>query len=409
LKLSVIPWIGRREKRGTEEAQVFTDHVRALGTGEPLDSGQFEALWMALRAALRRELKRRGMWESPPAYLGIFGGESWEPAGGTGRESALEELLAECYSYVFMSRLRSLQAQLKVKPNVEGLVVLSIRHFLHERQKEHDPIGSQVFEILQAAVQLAIAGGELRVLAGDEKVRNDTVLGFVAGMDVPGQGRGGLSALVARWNDELLPDLVTSRGRRQEEVVTRLKERLPDLLRDGIGTFRFKDLVDPLKADVRARWAALLDLDQGEIVPQMEGEGSGAPVRAVGPDQGVEERQLFRKLVECVLKALQRLQANEKTRGYLAVLWQFLRVQASEGIEAQPASRLGRTLTAELAAGDEERLSLRQLAEQLRIPRERLPGLYQTLGDLVERCRAAISGKTAVTSLKGDSTHERRG
>ena len=346
------------------------------------------------------------MWESPPAYLGVFGGESWEPAGGTGRESALEELLAECYSYVFISRLRSLQAQLKVKPNVEGLIVLNIRHFLHERQKEHDPIGSQVFEILQTAVQLAIAGGELRVLVGDEKVRNDTVLGFVRGLDVPGQGRGGIPALVVRWNDELLPDLITSRGRRQEEVARRLCERLPDLLRDGIGTFRFKDLVDPLKADVRARWAALLDLEQGELVPQMDG---GPPVRVVGPDRGIEERQLFRKLVECVLKSLQRLQINEKTRGYLAVLWQFLRVQASEGIEAQPASRLSRTLTAELAAGDEERPSLRQLAEQLRIPRERLPGLYQTLGDLVEWCRAAISGKNAVTSLKGESTHERRG
>jgi hypothetical protein len=407
LKLSGIPWIGRRETSGTEEAQVFTEHVRALGTGEPLDSGQFETLWMVLRAALRRELKRRGMWESPPAFLGVFGGESWETAGdGPGRESALEELLAECYSYVFISRLRSLQAQLKVKPNVEGFIVLNIRHFLHERQKEHDPIGSQVFEILQAAVQLAVAGGELRVLAGDEKVRNDTVLGFVRGMDVPGQGRGGIPALVARWNDELLPDLVTSRGRRQEEVARRLCERLPDLLRDGIGTFRFKDLVDPLKADVRARWAALLELDQGEIVPQMDG---GAAVRVVGPDRGIEERQLFRKLVECVLKSLERFQANEKTRGYLAVLWQFLRMQAAEGIEAQPATRLSRVLTAELAAGDEERPSLRQLAEQLRIPRERLPGLYQTLGDLVERCRAAISGKTVVTSLKGESAHERRG
>lgn len=410
MKLSGIPWLGRREKSGEDESQVFTEHVRALGTREPLDSRQFETLWMALRAALRRELKRRGLWESPPSYLGVFGGESWEsPGGGAGRESALEELMAECYSYVFVARLRSLQAQLQVKPNVEGLVVLNIRHFLHERQKDHDPIGSQVFEILQAAVQLAIAGGELRVLAGDEKVRNDTVLGFVHSMDVPGRGRGGITALVARWNDELLPDLVTARGRRQEEVARRLYEQLPDLLRDGIGTFRFKDLVDPLKADVRARWAALLDFDQGELAPQIEGQEAGPAVRVVGPDRGVEERQFFRKLVECVLKSLERLQVNEKTRRYLSDLWQFLRVQASEGAEAQPTSRLSRTLTSELSAGEEERPSLRQLAEQLRIPRERLPGLYQTLGDLVKQCRAAISGKTAVISLKGDSTHERRG
>jgi hypothetical protein len=398
LKLSGVSWIRRRGKTDGDEPQVFTEHVRALGVGEPLDSRRFEALWSALRAALRRELKRRGMWESPPAYLGVFGGESWEAAGGgKGQESALDELMAECYSYIFVSRLRSLQAQLKVKPNIEGLVVLNIRHFLHERQREHDPIGFQVFEVLLSAVRLAVEEGELRVLAGDERVRNDTVLGFVAGMDVPASSRADLPSLVARWDDELLPDLVTSRGRQQEEVVRRLRERLTDLLREGIATFRFKDLVDPLKADVRARWVAILEAEQGESAPQMEGQEGESRVRVVAPDRGIEQRQFFRKLVECVLKALAGLGVDEKTRGYLAVLWQFLRVQATEGAEAQPASRLGRALTADLSAREEERPSHRKLAEQLRIPRERLPSLYRTLGELVEQCRAAISRKTAVT------------
>lgn len=402
--------LGRRKETGLDEFRVFTDHVRALGTGEPLDSRRFEALWTALRAALRSELKRRGLWESPPHYLGVYGGESWEPAGaGKGYESALEELLLECYSYIFVSRLRSLQAQLKVKPNIDGLVFLNIRHFLHERQKQHDPIGSQVFEVLQAAMRAAVEEGELRVLAGDERVRNDTVLGFVEGMEAPGRGRGELPSLVARWNDELLPDLVTLRGQRQQEVVERLWQRLPDLRREGIVTFRFKDLVDPLKADARARWAALLDRTFGESAPQMKGEGESAAVRFVGPDTGIEERELFRKLVECVLTFLERLEVDEKTRGYLSVLWQFLRIQASEGIEMRAVSRLDRALMAEIQATDEARPSLRKLAEQLHIPRERLPALYKTLGDLLERCRAANSGKTAVTLIKGNSTHEGRG
>ena len=144
-------------KTGAEEPGVFTDHVRALGTGEPLDSRRFETLWAALRAALRGELKRRGLWDSPPSYLGIYGSGSWETAdGGKTHESALEELLVECYSYIFISRLRSLQAQLSLKTNIDGLVFLNIRHFLHERQKQHDPIGSQVFEVLQSAVRFAV-------------------------------------------------------------------------------------------------------------------------------------------------------------------------------------------------------------------------------------------------------------
>jgi hypothetical protein len=401
--------ISKPEKTAVEEPGVFTAHVRALGSGEPLDSREFEALWAALRAALRSELKRRGLWDSPPSYLGIFGAGSWEPAGvASSHESALAELLAECYSYIFVSRLRSLRAQLSVKQNIDGLVFLNIRHFLHERQKQHDPIGSQVFEVLESAVRLAIDQGELRVLAGDDKVRNDTVLGFADGMELPGQGRSELASLVARWNDELLPDLVTLRGRRQEEVVQRLRERLPELRKEGIYTFRFKDLVDPLKADVRARWAAILDLEQGEPVPQRMGEGDRNAVRLAGPDTGVEEREVFRKLIECVLTSLERLGTDERTHRYLATLWQFVRVQASEGMETEAVSRLDRALVARAEALDEERPSLRWLAEQLHIPRDRLPGLYQTLGNLLERCRAAISGKVAVSSLKGESTHEGR-
>src|SRR4030095_1988798 len=111
-----LPWLGRREKAAADEPQVFTDHVRALGAAEPLDSAQFEAVCAALRAAVRRELQRRGLWETPPAYLGIYGGASWEPADDAkSHESPLEELVAECYTYVFVSRLRSLQAQLKLK------------------------------------------------------------------------------------------------------------------------------------------------------------------------------------------------------------------------------------------------------------------------------------------------------
>lgn len=388
------------------ELRVFTDHVRSLEAGGPLDSRRFEEVWTALRAALRSELKKRGLWESPPTYLGVYGGESWTSADSLkGQDGALEELLAECYSYIFVSRLRSLQAQLKVKPNIDGLVFLNIRHFLHERQKQHDPIGSQIFEVLQSAVRLGIGEGELRVLSGDERVRNDTVLGFVEGMEVAGRVRGELSALVALWNDDLLPDLVTSRGQKQEDVVERLRGRLPDLSREGIVTFRFKDLVDPMKADVRARWAALLDLALGESVSQKEGREAGTIVRLVEPDSGIEERELFQKLVECVLTSLKRLEVDGKTRGYLAILWQFLRVQASEGMEESRVSRLDRALKVEIETAD-ERPSLRKLAEQLHIPRERLPTLYKTLGDLLERCCAANSGKAAVTLLKGKSTHE---
>ena len=390
------------------ESRVFSDYIDALEKGEAPEGQRFAELWRALRRALRSELKRRGLWESPPAYLGIYGGQSWEPAGTRAGEGdpdgALEELLAECYAYIFVSRLRSLQAQRKLKPNVDGLVFLNIRHFLHERQREHDPLGSQVFAVLQAAVRLAVAAGELAVIAGDERIRNDTVLAFGPAVDPavdlalgPAAGTD-LPALVARWNDELLPDLVTSRGRRQEAVAQRLQEHLLALRRQGVGAVRFKDLVDPLKADVRARWVALLDRAQGEAVVAIGAEGRPEVVRLVRPDSQAEERDVFRKLVACVLAALERLDVNDRTRAYLATLWQFIRVQTSEGLEASPGAL--DAAFAELGEAEEGRPSLRLLAEQLKIPRERLAGLYQTLGELLARCRTAIAGETIVKSLR---------
>jgi hypothetical protein len=255
-------------------------------------------------------------------------------------------------------------------------------------------------------VRTAVAEKDLYVIQGDERIRNHTVLSVSSRGPALEPVQEGLAPLVARWNDELLPDLVTLRGRGQEEVVRRLRERLPELGREGFATFRFKDLVDPLKADVRARWAAILDLSQGEAVPQIGEEPRWNRVRLVPPDTQVEERQLFRKLVDCVLTSLRRLDSNEKTRDYLSTLWNFVRLQASEGEErGTPASRLDQLLE---DAGDEERPSLRRLAEQLRVPRERLPGLYETLGDLLERCRAANSGRAAVRSLLGKSSFRNR-
>ena len=379
-----------RGKTAAAEPTVFTDFVRSLAKGGPLNEKSFNNAWSELAAVLRSELKRRGLWESPPSYLGVFGWGSWE-------SSAFEELLAECYTYIFVSRLRGLQAQLKVKPNVDGLVFLNVRHFVHERQKENDPIGSQVFEVLQSAVRKAVDERDLEVIEGDERVRNDTVLAFHR--DAAPADRETLSSLAAAWNDELLPDLVTLRGRKQEDIVRRLRERLGDLRKAGVEAFRFKDVVDPLKADVRARWAALLDVSQGDQAP---GENRGEAVRLVRPDTRVEERQVFRKLVDCVLSGIRRQDVTEKTRGYLMTLWQFLRVQASDGVEAAPGS-LGGGLSARIPAEGDEPPSQRRLAEELGIPRERIAGLYEILRDLLAKCQSAISGKTAVISLERES------
>jgi hypothetical protein len=355
----------------------------------------FQEVLKELRRALRAEIQKRGLWEAPPSHLGVYGWRRWDqgPEGG-----ALDELLAECYSFIFMARLRSLQAQLLAKPNIDGLVFLNIRHFLHERQKEHDPLGAQVFEVLQAAIRAAVASSELYILAGDEKIRNDTVLGFEPGTDPATSLQSELHGVAARWSDELLPDLVTLRGRRQEEIVERLRGRLGDLREDGKTVFRFKDLIDPLKAHVRAWCASVLEHGEGDLaIERREGEPPRR-LQVVAPDERLEERQAFRRLVECVLERLAGLEVSDGTRRYLETLWQLVRFQAQEAAEG-PLTGMDVASLERLA--EEERPSHRKIAEALQIPRERLRELYATLGELLSGCRALQSRRAGAMSWPG--------
>jgi hypothetical protein len=345
--------------RRTSMPSVFTAFVRNLQGEETPDADLFHDAWHSLRGALANEMKKRGLWQSPPCYLGVFGWERWDNGeavvGARAQASALGELVADCYAFIFVDRLQSLKRHLAEKPNIDGLVLLNIRHFLHERQKAQDPIGFQIFELLQAVVAEAVSSGSLHVLGGDGKVRNDTLLGFAAtAATAPPRGVPlGLDAIAVRWNDELLPALLTARGRRQGVAVERLRRQLLELPQDGIEAFRFRDLLEPLKSDARQRWAALL--------------GSNSEERPG------ESRQNPEPLTRCVSDSIRQLETDPRTRTYLSALWRYLRRQhgGEAGVE-----RTGKS-----------RPSFRQLGQLLNIPRERFPMLLDTLRQLVARCR----------------------
>jgi hypothetical protein len=370
---------------------LFTAFVRSLQGEHTPDADLFHDAWHGLRAALASEMKRRGLWQSPPSYLGTYGHDRWDtedaprgdpraPAGGAAgtQVSALAELVADCYAYIFVDRLPSLKRHLAQKADIDGLVLLNVRHFLHERQRAHDPLGFRVFELVQAATAQAVARGALHVLAGDERVRNDTVLGFDPAARPPATPSD-LAPIVVRWNDELLPGLV-AQGRRQGRVVGRLQQRLLELPRHGVNAFRFKDLLDPLKSDVRQRWAALLAREdqQASAVPP---RGAGQPPLPA-PEALAASRENLAELARCVSASIHSLVPDRRTRNYLATLWQYLRTRHGSGEDVGGAW------------GDrdlqwQDHPSYRQLGRRLSIPRERMPLLFATLRQLVARCGAA--------------------
>jgi len=367
---------------------VFSDYIRSLAPGgEPPDIESFDALWRVLRRATIRELKRRGLWRAPPIYLGIYGAPSW--ASG----DALDELLAECYVFIFIDRLERLREQLEVKDDVEGLVYRCIRNFLHNLQRKHDPLGYRIFEVVREAVREAVAAGELRILASGPRIRNGTYLGpprggFGEPQPAPAAA---VAERVAGWNDVLLPDLVTAREPRLTRVRSELRRRLSKLT-EAVGAFRFEELISPLKGDARARWSSFgIDLANGEVAIRIDPEDGVELFRWVPADRGMEDRDSFRELRGGVATAIRELDADAETRRRLLKLWHFLCVRSAE----EPGAATP---------------SARELSRRLGLPRGAVSRLMATLRELVaERCAAPAAPRSRRRWAARKSTRRRSG
>jgi len=122
-------------------------------------------------------------------------------------------------------------------------------------------------------------------------VQNDTVLAFRSSATTPPTPGPDLRELVGCWNDEILPDLATTQGKKRSDVAGRLRRRLPELRGEGIGALCLRDLAEPLKRDARARWAALLGQAAGDVVGRQGRAETGGAVRVAPPDTGVDERE----------------------------------------------------------------------------------------------------------------------
>lgn len=344
----------------------FTEYVRGAAGDSLLDRSCFDDVLKSLRSFLIQELKRRDLWSSPPRYLGAFGGSRWDEA------DLLDELVLDCFEYVFVRRIQGLRNQAKVHPTIDGLIVLNVRHFLHDAQRRHDPLGYRVFEIARDAVETLVKSGSLYLLTGDPDIRNDTLLGFSPqGNETSAQCPD--PSLIRRWNDDLMPDLVMAW--RREGVVAELAARIADLTAESYPAFRFRDLVNPLKEDARTRWLGMVYEDV-ELAPGSEARGSQPLlIPVLEPRQALEEEQNYQRLLGCIAKGIEQSPEDERTKTYLRRLLDFL-LQWTAALEEGPGtgppppdSRIG---------------------ELLRIPRGRIQGLKEALGGLANSCRGRV-------------------
>ena len=245
-------------------------------------------------------------------------------------------------------------------------------------------MGFRVFDLLRLAVEAELENGRLvsdeatvsskwaeRRFQSPKRASSRT-------SSPPQLDRSQLTAQIVRWNDELMPSLLTAWDR--QPLVDALGDRLAKLA-DGCSTFRFGDLIEPMKQDLRARWLAL-----GFSEPKSL--GISGSVGEIDGWETLESREGFNALTQCVEKRVSGLEARTKTKDYLSLLWSFLcRWAWPSEIRDDTLPKL--MPKASTAAEGEELPSNRRLGELLDIPRNRIAQLKTQLGRLLAACRGS--------------------
>ena len=330
-------------------------------------------LWQALRGVVIAELRRRGLWNSSPRYLGIVGNQWLEPGDQQG--GPIAELLSEVFFEAIAQPLPRWQA-LMADPaaHLEAALVKSIRNAIHQIHKRSDRLGYALYQRAREAIDDAVAAGELFVLGDEGKIGNSSLLAASP------QARGepappaALAQRIPGWLDELLPELVTGVKEKRRQAVARLRGRLAHLNDEGIAIWRFKDLMDPLKAEVRARWQQRGRDDDGDLLQELDEQGLLVLVRKVQPKTSLKlELEHLEKLLECIADRIEGHPAQQRTLDHFWSLFTYL------GTHADPAS-------------DNDRLpSARELERLLQIPRDKIPALLAVLGQFLELCQKLLA------------------
>ena len=287
---------------GSEE-----DTAGSLGPSAEL----FSEVRSALKKALRREMQRRGLWELPPYYLGIYGCPNWWQG------DCLEDLLSELYCYIFIRRLQSLMKHHRMGKRMSGLITLNIRHFLHDRQRANDPMGARVFQALRSACERGIEDKFL-CLSGGSRIDKDAILCFTSRSgSTTGQSPEPtveLTSTVRAWCGELMPDLILGSDNERKEAQETLYRKLIGLSSLGVRRLPFKELLDPLRQGIRAfhSYWATEDLDiafeEGE---RLEARQALAQIESKGTDR-VDDYREFLQVSACVEKTLEKTNPDGK-------------------------------------------------------------------------------------------------
>lgn len=311
------------------------------------------------------------MWRRPPRYLGLIGWDRWQSRSDASAKKidALDELVADAFSFVFLDRGPSLLAQLQHKPHVEGLVALNLRHFIHERQARHDPLGRRVYKVLHDALCEAESLGEIHRPTRDGRLRDGDLLTFRPGAATTSEiDASAIERSVTTWCDRLVPSLVETGGVGYVKLLAEVRSLVGELDDSGVSVFRLRDLRRPLARDLRARWRALTEL-------AFTMKESNRPT--------FEEREHFEALAAQVERHLDDSDERPRIRQLMISIWRLL-VTGSD--DRSPSVGVDDLF-------DERAPSQRTVASALGVSRSRVQTAFSRLRVIVRRSRAELASR----------------
>jgi hypothetical protein len=306
-------------------ASVFTEHIRNFGAA----SDPVGPVLMELQRLLAHHMRRKRLYSAPPRFLGYSGVLRWAAL------DAFDDIVVDCYTYAIAERVAALRNQLKIKPNVDGLISRNVSNFLLERQRKYDPIGYAVFGNVRGAASEAATAKVIVLDSLDQgKIHNETVLRFSGGppgaspapRDLIHDGVKGATG----W-EEVIQHLTKTTEEGREWVLGLIHQ----LRRAGIAAVRCGDLVAAIAGRVRSEWAARHAVPAAEL--GLEGDDEyEATVPLIWPDEGLERGERWERLKRLMQDRIASLDRQERVRERLSRVWAALVEAAEEGRPAPP-------------------------------------------------------------------------
>jgi hypothetical protein len=343
-------------------ASVLTEHVRTFSEA----SDPTTDVLPALKRLLRYHMKRRNLLSAPPEFLGYPEVANWS------QRDAFEDILLDCYKFAILDRLTALQEQLKIKPNVDGLISRNVGNFLQERQRKHDPIGYAVFSNVHDAVneleaQPSPTQPALIITNRDRgKLTSRSILRWGGNGSAPVATQAQIREQLERMSG--WTDAVKWLTEMSEDGRAWVRGFLGSLPAAGINAVLVGDLVDVLASRVRLDWRGLHATPAQELALERfdeTGKDYAQMVRIIMPDDSVESRQRWEQLKRIIPQRIASLNRQARVRERLAKVFDALVRVIDSGAEPPTQAELGeQTGIARATLSDDMRL-LREIIAEL--------------------------------------------